>query len=164
MRVVLLRHAIAVPRETPGVADDDRPLTPKGRRRFRRGARGLSRLLDRPDVLLTSPRRRARETAELAGRAWGRTTPVLEPALADESPERVLAALARRPGDTTIVLVGHEPQLSRVLASLLGTRASGRLALGKGGAALLELDGPPRAGGRLLWLLSPRLLRRLGRA
>jgi len=163
MRLLLIRHAIAVPRGTPAIADDDRPLTPKGARRFRKAARGLARLVERPRVLLTSPRLRARQTATLAGRAWGRLEPVVEPALADDDAKRVLVALAPHPADATVALVGHEPQLSALLAALVGAAEPERLEFRKGGAALVDLDGPPAAGGRLVWFLPPRLLRRLRR-
>jgi phosphohistidine phosphatase len=163
MRLLIIRHAIAVPRGTPGIPDDERPLTPRGHRRFRKAARGLSRTVGRPDVLLTSPLIRALATAEIAARAWGRIKPTVEPALAQGNPARVLAALAARPADATIAVVGHEPYLSGLLATLLGGAEADRLTFRKGGAALLELPGPPAEGGRLLWFLPPKLLRRLAR-
>ena len=42
MRLLIIRHAVAVPRGTPDMEDDARPLTPKGRKRFRDAARGLA--------------------------------------------------------------------------------------------------------------------------
>ena len=60
MRLLLIRHAIAVPRGTPDVPDDERPLTKRGVTRFRSAARGLAEAVARPDVLLTSPLLRAR--------------------------------------------------------------------------------------------------------
>ena len=69
MRLLIIRHAAAVERGTPGLGDDDRPLTPKGKSRFRAAAKGLARIVARPDVLLTSPLPRARQTAEIAARA-----------------------------------------------------------------------------------------------
>jgi len=69
MHLLIVRHAIAVPYGTPDVADDDRPLTEDGRKRFRRVARGMTRLVHRPDALLSSPHLRAWQTAEL--KEWG---------------------------------------------------------------------------------------------
>ena len=66
MKLLLIRHAAAVPRGTPGVPDDERPLTPDGKAKFRVAARGLARVTRRPDLLLTSPLLRARATAEIA--------------------------------------------------------------------------------------------------
>jgi phosphohistidine phosphatase len=165
VRLLLIRHAVAVPRGTPGVPDDKRPLTPKGERRFRRAARGLKRAVRRPDEILTSPRLRASQTAEIAAKVWGRLTPKTESALASGSVRQMLAALAGWPKDATIAVVGHEPDLSTLLAHLLhgsGAQAD-RLAFRKGGAALVQVPGRPAQGGQLVWFLTPRILRALGR-
>ena len=163
MKLLIIRHAIAVPRGTPGIPDGDRPLTPKGRRRFRRAARGLARIIGRPDVILASPLPRALETAEIAAEAWGRVTPTPEPALAGDNVDEILAAVDARPQNWTVAVVGHEPTLSALLARLLGSSASERLTFRKGGAALVTLPGATAAGGQLVWYLRPRILRSLGR-
>ena len=69
----IVRHAIAVPHGTPEVPEDERPLTPRGEKRFRVAAKGLARICRRPDVLLSSPLVRARQTADIAAEAWGRS-------------------------------------------------------------------------------------------
>jgi phosphohistidine phosphatase len=159
----MIRHAIAVRRGTPGIPDDERPLTEKGEKRFRQCARGLVKLVKRPDQVLTSPLPRAARTAELAAKAWGRGKPKTDPALASGSVRQMLAMLGGWPKDATIAIVGHEPDLSALLAHLLGGATSQRLTFRKGGAALLELPGTPAQGGRLVWYLRPRILRTLGR-
>jgi phosphohistidine phosphatase len=163
VKLLLIRHAIAVPSGTMGLADDERRLTQKGRRRFRRAARGLARIVPRPDVFLSSPLPRAFETAELAAKAWGRVRPRAEPALAGDGARPILELLARQPTNATVALVGHEPTLSALLAELLASRDGGRLTFRKGGAALLDVTGAPEAGGHLIWYLRPRILRILGR-
>ncbi|HEV2918126.1 MAG TPA: phosphoglycerate mutase family protein, partial [Actinomycetota bacterium] len=139
MRLLIIRHAAAVPSGTPGVAEDARPLTPRGRERFRVAARGLARIAHRPDVLLTSPLPRAHATAEIAARAFRRLEPVVEPALAHGSLAEVIAALARQPADSLVAIVGHEPVVSGLLARLLRAGAGEQLAFKKGGAALVDL-------------------------
>jgi phosphohistidine phosphatase len=161
MRLLIIRHAAAVPSGTPGVAEDARPLTPRGRARFRVAARGLARIAHRPDVLLTSPLPRAHATAEIAARAFRRLEPVVEPALAHGSLAEVIAALARQPADSLVAIVGHEPVVSGLLARLLGAGAGERLAFKKGGAALVDLPDGARGAGRLIWFLKPRILRTL---
>ena len=163
MKLLLLRHAAAVPRRTPGVSDDERPLTAPGKAAFRAAARGLALIARRPDVLLTSPLARARATAEITARAFKRLVPTLEPALTDESADGLVIALKAHPPDATIALVGHEPGLSSLLARVLGASEGGRLAFHKGGAALLDLPEGPQALGRLVWFLPPRVLRALAR-
>ncbi|HEY4908699.1 MAG TPA: phosphoglycerate mutase family protein, partial [Methylomirabilota bacterium] len=120
MRLLIIRHAAAVPRGTPGIPDDDRPLTPKGEAKFRVAAQGLARITDRPDVLLTSPLPRARVTADIAARAFERLEPRVEPALAHGGVDAILAALAHQPPEAMVAIVGHEPVLGALLARLLG--------------------------------------------
>lgn len=161
MKLTVIRHAIAVPSGTEGVADDERPLTPKGRRRFEKVARGLAAICGGPDVLLTSPLPRAVETAEIAAEAWGKVAPTSEPALAQGSVDQILAVLAQYPPDQHVAIVGHEPTLSALLARLLGSTAVERFAFRKGGVAHLDLPGSPGEGGRLEWFTRPRILRAL---
>src|SRR5215469_7239609 len=143
MRLLIIRHAAAVPHGTPGIADDDRPLTAKGKAKFRVAARGLARIVARPDVLLTSPLPRASATADLAARAFKRIEPRVEPALAHGGVDAILTALHQQPRDATIAIVGHEPVLGALVGRLLGAPDDGQFPFKKGGAALLELpEGP----------------------
>jgi phosphohistidine phosphatase len=160
MKLLLLRHAIAVPAGASDIADGDRPLTAKGRKRFKKAARGLSQIMPTPDLMLVSPLLRARETAEIAGKAWGlKGTP--EPLLAGGDPEALLAAVAAQAKLDVVVLVGHEPDLSQLLAHVTGGGGE-RMPFKKGGAALVEFDNDEASSGRLIWFMPPRLLRKLG--
>ena len=161
MRLLIIRHAAAVPSGTPGIADDDRPLTPRGKARFRAAAKGLAQMTPRPDVLLTSPLPRARQTAEIAARAFTRLEPRIEPALASGRIESIVAALAKEPRDATVAIVGHEPVLAGLLARLVGAPRGEPFAFKKGGAALVDLPDGPLAAGRLVWFVKPRILRAL---
>jgi len=161
MRLLIVRHALAVPRGTPGIRDADRPLTPEGEKKFKKAARGLARLLDRPDEILTSPWRRALRTAEIAAEAWGKLAPKRTEALAGGSFEDLAAVLEGYPPNARLAVVGHEPWLSALLARLLGTPEDERLAFKKGGVALVEVKGRLADGGRLLLYLSPKVLRAL---
>jgi phosphohistidine phosphatase len=161
VRLLLVRHAAAVPRGTPGVHDDERALTPKGKAKFTVAAKGLARIARRPDVLLTSPLPRARATADIAARAFKRIEPTIEPALAHESLDGIVAALDTCPPGATVAIVGHEPTLSALLARLLGASHGERLAFKKGGAALVDLPDGPTGLGVLLSFLRPKVLRTL---
>jgi len=161
MRLLLVRHATAVPRGTPGIADDERPLTPQGTAEFRVVAKGLARIADWPEVLLTSPLPRARVTAEILAKAFTRIDPRIEPAVAHDSVDDIVVALKRQPPRGTIALVGHEPTLSALIARLLGAAVQDALAFEKGGAALVDLPEGPSVTGRLIWFLEPRILRML---
>ena len=69
MKVLLVRHAIALDRDTPGISDDLRPLTEEGVLRFKKTARALAELV-KADLVLTSPLLRAKQTAEILARQW----------------------------------------------------------------------------------------------
>jgi phosphohistidine phosphatase len=116
VRVHVCRHATAA----PGSPDAERPLTPEGRRRA--GAMGieLATVRPRPTLVLTSPVRRARETAEAIGAALG-VEPRVEPGLAPgATANRLIAAVLAEPGHAAVVTVGHQPDCSEILMALTG--------------------------------------------
>src|SRR5262245_63832450 len=104
MKLLIVRHAIAVDAEKSGTADEDRPLTGKGRKRFKKAALGLAEILPAPDVLLTTPLLRPRDTAEIAAKAGGAKV-MPEPLVAGGSLEALLAAGAEHGQDAVVVLV-----------------------------------------------------------
>jgi len=162
MRLLIVRHGIAIPRETPDIPDDERTLTPRGVKRFRSAARGLARIMKPPDLLLSSPLPRARQTADIAAKAWKGVKVKEEEALGGGSVQEMATALGKLPPDATVGIFGHEPGLSELLAWLRGTPHADRLTLKKGGAALLEIPGLLAEGGVLIWYAPPRLLRLAG--
>jgi phosphohistidine phosphatase len=159
MRLLIVRHAIAVPHGTPGILDDERPLTDEGRRRFRRVAKGIERVVPRPDAILTSPLPRARQTADLLAACWSGVEPQDVPALAVGDHAALEQALRAFPDEAFVAVVGHEPWCSALLAHLLDARSPERFAFRKGGAALVEVRGSLAEGGTLHWFARPRLLR-----
>jgi len=163
VKLLLVRHGIAVEAGTAGLADEARPLTREGSRRFEEAAKGLARVCPAPDVLLTSPLLRAKQTAEIAAAAWGKLPVRAEPSLASGDFEDFMKALAALGDAELVAAFGHEPTLSGWLARLLGSRAGERFAFKKGGAALLELR-KRHTEGTLLYAAPPRLLRALGGA
>lgn len=160
MRLLIVRHAIAA-EGGPGLPDEERPLTAEGEEKFRAAARGLAAILDPPGVLLTSPWLRAFRTAEIAGEAFG-VVPRKTATLAADDFAALAAVVDRHRHEDLVAVVGHEPWLSSLLARLLGTPRSERLAFKKGGAALVDVPGGLAGGGTLVWALPPRLLRALG--
>lgn len=165
MRLLLVRHAIAADRQGFDGTDADRRLTAAGVARFERGAVAMAGLVPELEVVLTSPYARCRETAALLAGAHPSRPPVSE--LGELAPGgeagRTIAALRPHGGARALALVGHEPDLSILEGALLTGRAGALAAFKKGGAALLELPGVPRAGAaRLLWHLTAGQLRRLG--
>jgi phosphohistidine phosphatase len=149
----LLRHAEAEPHGTR--EDSQRRLTERGERQARAAGAALARLGASFEAVLFSPKVRARQTAELAAEAW----PARErerlaahaPLASDFDGAQALDAAAQLDADGRLLLVGHEPDMSRVLADLTGVRADVK----KGGLAAVRLEG---TGGELLILMRPREL------
>ena len=143
------------------MADPDRPLTSEGEKKFKKAAKGLSRLVGPPDAILTSPWVRARRTAELAAAAWGAPEPKDTPALTGGEIGALDKALSAYGKKSTVAIVGHEPWLSALLAHLLGTGKEGRVVFKKGGAALVDVPASLADGGTLVFFLPPGVLREL---
>ncbi len=162
--VTLLRHAIAVSREESQPPDDDRELTPDGRAKMEKASKGIVRILDRPDLIVTSPLIRARDTAEIVAVAWDDEVPVEESVhlLPGGTFNALIAELGNASDASHVMLVGHEPDLSRIAARLLGSTGL-RVGFKKGGLCTIEVASLPQTTpGTLLWLLTPRQLRQLG--
>ena len=157
MRVLLVRHAIAAERGAFPGDDRARPLTPEGRRRFRRGARGILGSRSGAGVDRDESLRRARQTAELLHEAHPSHPEIVDlEALAPGSGAApMLRFLAERRELAAIALVGHEPGLTRLEALMVTGRAQSIATMRKGGAALVDFQTSVRAGrGRLLWHLT----------
>jgi len=146
-----LRHGEAEPHDA-GSNDDDRRLTERGEGQSRAAGRALAALEITFQAIYTSPKVRARETAQLACEALGcelvEHAPLREGFSADDALELLHA-------DERILVVGHEPDFSQVVHDLTGARID----LKKGGVAGVRMDG---ARGELVVLLRPRELDRLG--
>jgi phosphohistidine phosphatase len=154
LALYLVRHADAGDPMAWTGDDAERPLSKKGRRQAKRLGQHLQALDIRPDLLLTSPKVRAAETARLVGRAIG-VKPSTDDRLAIDFGQTVLASLvAALPAETrSVLLVGHDPDLSDAATWLVGAP----LTLRKGALALIELDDREAgaARGSLRWLLPP---------
>lgn len=166
MDLLILRHAIAFPRDAKRWPDDtQRPLTVEGVKRARRAAAGLKRIAKRPALVLTSPLVRARDSATIFQQAAGWPEALECAALAPGgAPERVLETLRRRGTKADCVaIVGHQPHLGRLLALCLrGEARNEAFELKKCAVVCVQFEGPPRAGqGVLTALFPPRALRRI---
>ncbi len=163
MRLLVLRHGIAHAESADGT-DASRPLTELGITRTADAVRGLARLGERPDAILTSPRLRAAQTADIAALEWDIHAEQL-PELGEASISDIIDALAGRT-EPTIMIVGHEPTFSGLVETLCtGTSTRRFVVLKKAGCACLEVNflEDRRVGGvRLLWLATPGMLRKLG--
>jgi phosphohistidine phosphatase len=164
MHLYVVRHGVAEVTAASGL-DRDRRLTGAGREKMRRAARGLARLGVTVDLLLTSPLPRASETADLLAAALPSAPEprVFEPLTTGTGPVELLRQLRSHREVDGLMLVGHEPTLSGLIALLLtGSPQGASIALKKGAVALLELGRlAPHGEASLSWLLTPRVLRKI---
>lgn len=153
----LLRHADAGDPMAWDGPDERRPLSGKGEKQAERLGRFLAAMGFRPDAIITSPKARASQTAEIVGGSLGMTVTVDErlgePLGLDEL-ERVLRAA----GDPDrAVIVGHDPDFSELVEVLCG---SSRVPMRKGALARVDVSRPLEpGGGTLRWLVPPDLLK-----
>jgi len=164
VRLYLVRHAIAARRGPEWPDDSTRPLTRRGIERMRAVVGGMRALGVRPEVIAASPFARADHTARLLAEGLGgRPALVTLSALSPgQEPGTTVDAIRSLPAARSVALVGHEPDLGRLAAWLLGTGEPPRFK--KGGVCCLDVGaGLARARATLVWMATPRMLRGLGR-
>jgi len=156
MQIYLLRHGIAEDARQ-GHADSERALTAEGREKLRRVLKRARAAGAAPEMILSSPYRRATETAEVAAEALGYQGKVVRtPALLPEaSPIDLWEEVRSRHQQSSILLASHEPLMSSMAAFLLGSPA---LQVDMKKAALVRVDCDrlgPQPKGVLKWMLTP---------
>lgn len=150
IRIYLVRHGIAVDHAEKGpLPDDDRPLTGKGRHRFRRLARAFARLGEPPQFIFTSPLPRAVQTAEILAAALKQEeVAVLEELRPGGAVGELLAEVGRRVKDEqSVALVGHDPQMTQLVIALaaLGKEDAARVDFRKGAVVRIDVGELPSA-------------------
>lgn len=160
-----LRHAPAGSPEDWEGPDEARPLTAEGRKKLKGAKKGLRKLIGTPDVIVSSHYARAWQTAEAVARQLDYANEIEKSeALGHDgdAAQRDALLLHRAPG-SSLLFVGHSPDLERWIARLLGASAPYALELKKGGVCrvdLVEIDGERVA--TLRWLVTPAVLRSVG--
>lgn len=164
MILYVVRHALA--EEAAAGGDDARHLTDVGCQRTQQAAAGMRALAIEFDVLLTSPLARAGETAAIIAQAYQNTPAprVLDELSTGVHPIDAIAALAPFGRDESVMIVGHEPQLSALVSILLtGKPDAMHLRMRKGACVALGLPAKRIEPGaaELLWMMTQRQLRQL---
>jgi phosphohistidine phosphatase len=139
--LILLRHAEAVPIEK---TDDDqqRPLSARGEQEAQAAGSWLAARGIRLDRVLCSPTRRTDETARLALAAISNAPmPEMAREIYDASPGELLALLDQHGDDGTVMLVGHNPGIERLVALLVEGRSDEFRGMPPGALAVLHLNG-----------------------
>ena len=163
MRIYVVRHGIAIDRDDPKCPPEaERYLTPEGIEKTKQVARGVAELGTSADLLLSSPYVRAMQTAEIFAGALGyskqkiRRTDLLLPG-ADAG--LLFRELAKDKDSAEVFLFGHGPQVDDIVALALGAK-NPCTALKKAGVALLQLKRVSPPHGEMVWLATPKMLKK----
>jgi phosphohistidine phosphatase len=156
MELLVIRHAKAEAHGHPG-GDGERALVAKGFEQSAKLGRFLKGIGRRPDVVLTSPLVRARQTAETLCEAAEMPGPVVQSWLAcGMDPEMAIRELVAFSDFERVAIVGHEPDLSSLIEWLLGCSGSS-VEVKKASITGLVVH-PPAWHARLLFHLPPGLV------
>ncbi len=144
--LILLRHAEAVPMERGG-DDLQRALSPRGEQEAQAAGLWLAAHGLRPERVLCSPTRRTNETTRLALAAIdGAAVPQVADEIYDATPGELLVLLDQHSDAGTVMLVGHNPGIERLVALLVEGRSDEFRGMPPGALAVLHLDGPLEPG------------------
>jgi phosphohistidine phosphatase len=158
MEIYILRHGVAEEPQT-GQPDSERALTADGRKKLRNGLRTAASAGVAPSLILTSPYKRALQTAQMAAEILQYKgellrTQALEPG---SSPKAVWDEIRVHKDESGILLAGHEPLFSRLTAYLLGS-PNLVVEFKKGAMACIEVERfPAEPHGVLRWMLTSKL-------
>ena len=155
MKLYFLRHGIADWPDWDPARDHERPLTKDGVKKVKEQAKALADLAMKIDAVLSSPYTRAYQTADIVAGKLGlevKTEPRLAPGFNLDKLKEIVASFD---DEQALLLVGHEPTFSMVIAELIG---GGRVQMKKG--ALARVDVNRELQGELVWLLQPKILTR----
>lgn len=156
MELLIIRHAKAEDHGHPG-GDGERALVAKGYDQAAHVGRFLKRVSRRPDVVLTSPLVRSRQTAETLCQAAEMPGPVVQGWLAcGMDPETAIRELVAFSDFERVAIVGHEPDLSSLIEWLLGCSGSS-VEVKKASITGLQVH-PPAWHARLLFHIPPALI------
>jgi phosphohistidine phosphatase len=166
LEIFVLRHGEAGTRLDEPEKDDARPLTRDGRAEIELIATSLAGLGVDLDLIATSSLPRALQTAEIVARRfkmlnkleqWDELKPLGEA-------ERVYRRLSLQKVGSSLLVIGHEPQLSGMIGDVVAGSSHVNLILKKAGLAKVEILGfKPKITGELRWLLTPRLMKKVGK-
>jgi phosphohistidine phosphatase len=150
MRLYFMRHGEA---SDDAPSDDLRPLTDNGRARLLNAGKVLRKILD-VDTVYSSPRVRARQTAEIIAEAIGKSVTIRDELNFNFSIEALKILITGYDEDARLLLVGHNPSISEVVQNMTGANIN----LKTGAIACVEVYPVALKGGTLKWLLTPRIM------
>ncbi|RTL45139.1 MAG: phosphohistidine phosphatase SixA [Candidatus Melainabacteria bacterium] len=161
MKVYLVRHGIAQERLGGAILNDSqRPLTDEGKSEMKQVGHALKRLNVKPDVIVSSPLVRAKQTAEIIRDVLNfedelKITDTLAPG---GSPSSVYKYLKQFAHVDEIFLVGHEPDIGMLVSNMLWAAADVHFPFKKGAVCRVDVyDLPATSPGVMKWFMTPKM-------
>jgi len=154
MEIYLMQHG-------PNLSKDQDPeesLSPEGEDRVSRAARAIQKMGLRFDVVVTSPKKRAKQTAAIVAKAVGFPVEGIvetEQVKAMTPAEITIDYLKQFEGAQAVLIAGHLPSLAEVASSLLSEGSKTTIQFERGGIGRIDVDWLPTHEGRLRWYLTP---------
>jgi phosphohistidine phosphatase len=161
----ILRHGEAGQRVSTGRGDFQRQLTAAGQKEVSDIATSLKDLGIKLDVVISSPLKRAHQTASIVAKTFKIEKKMQD--WAELSPEGnrldLYNKLLQLKQQSSVLVVGHEPYLSRMISEMISDgNNGGRITLKKSGLARIRIiSSTPKFKGELRWLLTPKLLKNI---
>lgn len=157
MKIYILRHGIALDRNDSSILSDaNRPLVPIGIDKIQKIAEFIKKQNLNFECILSSPYLRAKETAKIVSKKFGKGVEESENLTPIGSFDKLIKEIQTKNVDE-ILLVGHEPHLSLFISYLLVGDAGLALTLKKGGFCCVEFSDKIEVKmGNLIYLLQPK--------
>lgn len=162
MRIYLIRHSNAVDPGTPGYEDDSqRPLTEKGREKMNKIAVALKKMNVKPDLIVSSPYVRARQTAEILAKVmkYKRNICFSDALIPMGEPDEIIGEINEKYDVDELLLISHEPFISGLIGTLTADSPDIGVNIKNGGICCLSADDLHMERRAVLeWLLPPKIL------
>jgi phosphohistidine phosphatase len=160
MEIYLMQHGEAFAEDR----DPERSLTPGGEDQINSSGKALRKLGVDVDLIVSSPKKRARQTAEIVAGELGYSKEAIEvtETLAPLAPSDDAIAYLRRFGDRgKVLLSGHLPSLAEIASNLMSEGTHVSIHFEMGGVCRIDVEEFPTHTGNLRWILAPIHLRLL---
>jgi phosphohistidine phosphatase len=158
MEIYLMQHGPALPKDQ----DPDEGLSPEGKDRIHAGGQALKKMGVTFDAILSSPKKRSKETAAIVAEEVGFPVEKIvetKKVKAMTPPEETVQALSELSGAGRVLIAGHLPSVAELASFLLTEGSKATVQFEMGGCCLIEVDELPTHSGRLRWYLPPSQLK-----
>jgi len=158
MEIYLMQHGPALPKDQ----DPEEGLGPEGKERVLASGMALKRIGVTFDAILSSPKKRSKETAAIVAEQVGfplESIVETSKVKAMTPPEETIQALSELAGVERVLVAGHLPSVAEVASFLLTEGSKTTIKFEMGGCCRIDVDELPTHSGQLRWYMTPDQLR-----